>query len=295
MSLGFAIPTLALIGFSALLGIVRWPLPPRLVLPVVTALACITAGIVATLVAATVAGFSLGFLGTPDLPGWCRVVLLEHEVGDFEGVAATAAMLVMAFRIRNAIHRPREVARRTRGRRIAIVETTEPLAYAAPGRPGCVVVSTGLLSHLAPRERQAVFAHERAHLTQHHHRYLLAAAIAQAVNPALRPLVGRLRLATEQCADEAAANALGGDRWTVARAIGKAAVTTTAHGHPLPAFAGGQVVQRVEALIGPPPTRAASALRFGVTTIGTALFLSAGSIQLHNLWALIDHICEPAS
>jgi Zn-dependent protease with chaperone function len=95
---------------------------------------------------------------------------------------------------------------------LSILDTAEPIAYAAPGDPGCVVVSKGLLDVLAPRERQVVLAHERAHLHHNHHRYLLAAELAVAVVPVLRPLVVQIRFATERSADESAVAALGGDR-----------------------------------------------------------------------------------
>ncbi|MYW45162.1 M48 family metalloprotease, partial [Streptomyces sp. SID161] len=109
------------------------------------------------------------------------------------------------------------------GRTVAVLPDGTPYAYALPGRRGRIVVSTALLAALAPAERRALFAHERAHLTARHHRHLLAARLAARANPFLRPLCTAVGYTAERWADEEAARAVG-DRRTVARAIGKAAL-----------------------------------------------------------------------
>ena len=100
---------------------------------------------------------------------------------------------------------------------IAVVLSPNPTAFALPGRPGQIVVSRSMLQLLDGDERRALLAHERAHLDLHHHRYLRAAELAAAFLPILRPLVNRVRLATERWADEEAAIQVG-DRRVVARA-----------------------------------------------------------------------------
>ncbi|WP_240678378.1 M48 family metalloprotease [Streptomyces griseoviridis] len=65
-----------------------------------------------------------------------------------------------------------------------------PDAYALPGRPGRVVVTTGMLRALDAREREVLFAHERAHLAGRHHLFAVCAESAAALHPALRALRG---------------------------------------------------------------------------------------------------------
>lgn len=108
-------------------------------------------------------------------------------------------------------------------------------------------------------ERRVALAHEQAHLRLHHHRHRLVVELAAAVNPALRPLVPAMRLATERWADEAAAVAVG-DRPAVARALANVALgSRRPDGRPAVvaslAFGGSQVVPRVQALIAPQPRR----------------------------------------
>lgn len=273
------------------LGLGRRPLPPRLATGAMTVVAAVAAGTVAVTVAATAVGFVLGPARRAELVEWCRIVPLHHEVGTIEGITSLAVLSVVIVRIGLVSHRRRTATRGTGGRRLRVLDIREPLAYAAPGKPGCVVVSTGLLAALEPRERQVVFAHERAHLRQRHHRYLLVAALAVAVVPLLRPLADRIRLATERSADEEAAATLG-DRHLVATAIAKAALTRSAFGAVVPAFNGGSVTARVEALVGPGPSTWSTGLGLAAIVATTTTALGAGSLQLHHLWVLIDHVCH---
>jgi len=172
-----------------------------------------------------------------------------------------------------------------------VVDSPELIAYAAPGDPGCVVVSRGLLDALEPRERQVVLAHERAHLYHGHHRYLLAGEIAVAIVPFLGPLVDQIRLATERSADESAAEALGGDRRLVARTIARAAITRTVHDGLVGAFGGASVPARVQALIGPPQNPALTVAAFPVIGATAAVTVLAGSVQVHHFVELIEHVC----
>lgn len=146
---------------------------------------------------------------------------------------------------------------------LAVVQDPSPDAYALPGRPGRpgrVVVTTGMLRALDPAEREALLAHERAHLAGRHHIFLAAAAIAAACHPLLRGLRAPLSYALERWADESAASAVG-DRRLAARAIGRAALATRATGlRPAGALAvaDGPVPRRVAALLGPAGAPAAS-------------------------------------
>ncbi|NNC10534.1 M56 family metallopeptidase [Planctomonas sp. JC2975] len=56
-----------------------------------------------------------------------------------------------------------------------VIDHATPVAYCLPGTPRAVtVLSAGLLELLSDEELAAVVAHERAHVTQHHHVLLVA-------------------------------------------------------------------------------------------------------------------------
>jgi Zn-dependent protease with chaperone function len=152
---------------------------------------------------------------------------------------------------------------------LVIVDDPTPDAYALPGLPGRIVVSTGMLHVLDEADRDAMLAHERAHLTGHHYAFLACAHLAAAANPLLRPLAATVAFTVERWADENAAIACG-DRRQVARAVGKAALASkhTPARRRLPAAAlgmlgirrgplhgAGPVPRRVAALLAPPLPR----------------------------------------
>ncbi|WP_406378955.1 M56 family metallopeptidase [Streptomyces sp. NBC_01618] len=187
--------------------------------------------------------------------------------------------------------RPSEYA----GGELAVLRDSRADAYALPGRPGTpgrIVVTTGMLRALDPAERDALLAHERAHLTGRHHLFLAAAEIAALCHPALRSLRAPMGYALERCADEAAACAVG-DRRIAARAIGRAALAArAAEGAPQPrprtalAAAAGPVPRRVAALLGrnaprPRVGRAAAAALLACLVLSGAAALDATS-DLHS-------------
>ncbi|MFD7920966.1 M48 family metalloprotease [Streptomyces sp. NPDC059740] len=141
---------------------------------------------------------------------------------------------------------------------LAIRPGPYPYAYALPGRRGGrgrVVVSAAMLRALKPDEREALFAHERAHLAGRHYLFLGAGQAAAVLHPALRGLREPLAYALERWADEAAAEAVG-DRRLAARAISRAALAAhdakAAVRGPSVALgvASGPVPRRVAALVG---------------------------------------------
>lgn len=125
-----------------------------------------------------------------------------------------------------------------------VVTSTRPFAYTLGGRDGRVVVSRGLLALLDDDERDAVVAHERAHLRLEHHRLLWFARVVSAtLGPAI-PAAGEaaasLARELEVIADQAAASEVGGRR-VVARALAKAALanaTPAPDPSPVLAFGG---------------------------------------------------------
>jgi Zn-dependent protease with chaperone function len=237
-------------------------LHPRTATRLLTAVAVVMAG------CSTLCLTLLMVVGTAQLPGnplpdgWSdpevRAALPHDEVA---GRAAVPALAVVAVACARTLWRHRRVTRGARralagvpGPTVAVLPDSTPYAYALPGRRGRIVVTTALLAGLAPAERRALFAHERAHLTARHHRHLLAAQLAARANPFLRPLRTAVAYTAERWADEEAARAVG-DRRTVARAIGKAALLSP--GSPVPTLAAlaatGPVPRRVAALLAPAP------------------------------------------
>ncbi|HEX8870482.1 MAG TPA: M56 family metallopeptidase, partial [Lentzea sp.] len=150
---------------------------------------------------------------------------------------------------------------------VIILRGEQPVAFSAPGRGGKIAISTGMLDALAPAERGALLAHERAHLRLGHHRFLVAVTLAAALNPLLRPLCSAARFALERWADEAAAAHIG-DRVVMAKAVAKAALAGKAE----PGFAlsatGGPVPRRVAALLAAPARRLPAALLSAALVLG---------------------------
>ncbi|MFG3202080.1 M56 family metallopeptidase [Streptomyces sp. NPDC048192] len=112
--------------------------------------------------------------------------------------------------------------------RLVLVDEDAPEAYALPGLPGRVVVSTGMLAALDDADREAMLAHEAAHLRCHHYAFVAAIHLAVAVNPLLKPVATAVTYTVERWADESAATVCR-DRRQVARAVGKAALATAKH------------------------------------------------------------------
>lgn len=291
MSIGLILPAAAAVALATAAGFVRLPVRPRVAMGL---LATIAATVALTVLAVVVVG-STGLLArsTPGvaLVHWCPAIPFHHEVTYLEGVLAAAILAAATLRIRRVLLARRQASTDLDGRRLSVLETAEPIAFAAPGEPGCVVVSQGMLDVLSPPERQVLFAHERAHLSQKHHRYLLLAELSVAVLPLLRPLAEQLRLATERSADEAAADAVG-DRRLVARTIAKAAISTNAYHGLVGAFGGSSVPMRVRALVGPAPSRVVVAAAWATFAVVAGSAMAAGSIQFHHLAELIRHLCH---
>lgn len=64
---------------------------------------------------------------------------------------------------------------------VTVLEDDRPTVYCLPGTGSRIVMTSAALRALNPREREAVIAHERAHIRQRHHLVLAyAVALAQA-------------------------------------------------------------------------------------------------------------------
>jgi beta-lactamase regulating signal transducer with metallopeptidase domain len=152
---------------------------------------------------------------------------------------------------------------------MVVADWAEPMAVAVPGRPGHLLVTSGLLRLLDADERRVLFAHERAHLSRRHHRLVAAAGSAAALNPLLGPVRDTVAFLVERVADEDAAATVG-DRELTARTVARAALATL---KPAPPAAlgmhSGAAVDRVRALSEPEPAARRRRL-LGPALIGSA-------------------------
>ncbi|MER7812651.1 M56 family metallopeptidase [Streptomyces sp900116325] len=171
---------------------------------------------------------------------------------------------------------------------LVIVNDHVPDAYALPGLPGRIVVSTGMLHTLDETEHDILLAHERAHLTAHHYVFVALAQLGAAANPLLRPLATAVTYTIERWADENAAAATG-DRTRVARTVGKAALA--AHHTPArpgtPRAALGILGRSALATAGPVPRRVAALL---APPLGRHPMLTAatGAILVAATWSTAE-------
>lgn len=198
---------------------------------------------------------------------WSDAVLRTNDsVSTPVGLFATVAVLFAAIRVLHAAgrrstavleaHRLAQALPDT-GSELSVIDAARPQAFAVPGRPGRIVVTTGLLRALDATERRAVLAHERSHLAHHHHLHHSAAHLSAAMNPLLARLPAAVERSCERWADEDAAQTCRRD--TVADALTRAATSTptsrTVAGFTTAvlAVAATDVADRVRALRAPAP------------------------------------------
>ncbi len=145
-----------------------------------------------------------------------------------------------------------------------LLDHPAPVAFCIPGARPLLVLSSGMVAELDDGQLAAVVAHERAHLAEHHHLYLLpflAWRAALPVLPAATRALTAVRELVEMRADDRALASLGGadPRRTLARAI----VVAAGAGGGVPdgalAVAGSAVGARVLRLLAPPAPLPAAA------------------------------------
>ena len=211
-----------------------------------------------------------------DLPSMAaRAHGLPEPVPDWVAVPAAAAIALATAAFGKDLRQRRSTVRLLRGDQTAADDVVmaaddEPLAVALPGRPGRILLTTGMARLLGPGERAAVLAHERAHLAHRHHVLMAVTGAAAAVNPLLRPVRDTVAYLIERWADEDAAAALG-DRDLVARAVAKASLATVDR-RPALGVHGGVVVRRVRALHEPHPPASRKLL------VATSIVVGAGLV-----------------
>ncbi|GAA4755108.1 hypothetical protein GCM10023328_43370 [Modestobacter marinus] len=139
-----------------------------------------------------------------------------------------------------------------------LLDHPAPVAFCIPGARPLLVLSSGMVAELDGAQLDAVVAHERAHLREHHHLLLLPFVAWRAALPVL-PAAERahdgVRDLVEMRADDVALRSLSGPdpRRTLAVAIVAAAGGA---GGQVPdgalAVTGGPVAVRVRRLLAPP-------------------------------------------
>jgi Zn-dependent protease with chaperone function len=209
--------------------------------------------------------------------------------------AVVAATRMLWHRCRALAHAAVDAACLAAKDDFVIVENPVPEAFALPGRPGRVVVSTGMLAALDTGERDILLAHERAHLAEHHYVFVALAEFAAAANPLLRPLATAVTYTVERWADEHAATVTG-DRRRVARTVGKAALAANKKRPRLASAAlgvlgrggelssAGPVPRRVAALLAPPGRRRAIPALVTVAVLGAVAWATADAVQDANVF-----------
>jgi Zn-dependent protease with chaperone function len=213
------------------------------------------------------------------LPTWVGVLacvaLAALTVRFLLAFARRTRALVDAHRIAAALP--------ARGGELAVVDLSLRQALAVPGRPGRIVVTTGLLRSLDGGQRRALLAHERSHLARGHHWHQSAAALACAANPLLRRIPAVLELSCERWADEDAAAVSA--RSTVATALAR--VMTGRVGSAVVLAAGaGDVATRIGALSAPAPRPARWSLAAGLVLL--AALAVAVAVAMHDVEGLFE-------
>lgn len=172
-------------------------------------------------------------------------------VGGVLWLVSNAARLLLATRAARRSHRV-TLAMVGRNGRLGVTVIDHPSVniYCVPGDGGRVVVTSGALEALSPRQLAAVVAHERAHLSGRHHLITTAMQVLTVsfpFLPSVRAARRSVAFLVERIADEAACRVV--DRHHLAAAL------VTVGSAPAPGAAlgagGHGTVRRVQLLLAP--------------------------------------------
>lgn len=282
------IPLVAAMALAVAVTTFHRRLPPAPAARAVTVALSVVVGAAAP----TLLIFSLGYLVNLSILGidldWCAEAMgVRVRVPGWAGVPSVVLTVIGVTRAVRILRMYRRL-RHDRPGSVEIAGHDEPFAFTLPGRGGHVVLSTGLVELLDADEQAVVLAHERAHATHRHDRYLLVGQLAAAAVPMLRPLASRLQFSLERWADEAAADECG-DRRFVARTLGKVALYQITPVGAL-SFVGLGVPARVAALLAPAPALPLSPLVVALwcATVVTGVL---AAFQIHHLASVIMAFC----
>lgn len=278
------------------------------------------------LIAAAIDPATLSARDIPEAVGHCIDAagrLLSHPIQHWPRILAALVLLAAIVRltigavatVRDArrgrlpptsLPGERELSRRLLGvspADIRVVPDPSRVAYTTGLFRRQIVVSTGLLRSLDPAERDAVIAHERAHVHGRHMGLMFAGRVVGAAFgflPPVRTAARQLLFGLEAVADDRAAEAVG-SRVLVARAI--ATLCDVAVGARTLGAGSSDVVRRVSRLTAakPPGGRGAGLRGRSAVTIAVAMVLaqapallllapspSRGAQQLHAVCDLPD-------
>ena len=281
-------PAVLTLGLSLLVGWRGPHLHPAWSAKILLSAAVVTALAVLGTLALVVTVFILGALPTRLIAAIPGAGALEAHGPVTVSLGVTASGVFAMILVATALFLARTARERVAVRHdsTALLETGEPIAAAIPGRHGGVIVSKGLLRLLGPRELQAVFQHERAHLRHRHHLYLTVSAFVVQIIPPMARLHETLRFHLERWADEEAAEAVN-DRALVARAIARVALARPTQTLPYPGAANFHVVERVRALLSPPPSKNLLAGPVALSGAVVTTAIATASLQLHHLSLLL--------
>lgn len=268
-------------------------LPPRVATWLLSAGAVLAA--IATSTSLALLAFTLlaQYSEVAEQGGWSQAALREYDPVTVPVAAAALAGLVgfVACALRVALRRLRALrdAHRlasslpTRTGELVVVDSGDREAFALPGRPGRIVVTSGILRSLDAAQRKALLTHERAHLVHRHHLHQSVVAVAAALNPLLFRLPSATRLACERWADENAAAGAGRD--TVAEALLRVGIGGRSRRSPVALAArGADVAARVQALRRPAiELRVWRAVAPAALVLTTLLAAAAAVNQIHNV------------
>jgi len=285
----FAVDAVMVVAALAVAG----RLHPRTATRLLTATAVVVAGSWVAALTVLAAGPVGGLLVAVDLERWPRSLGMRSPIPDSIEGLALAALALTAISVTLATRREARATRQRRELRsgsadteLMVVDSPTPMAFALPGRPVRIVVSTTMLRSLDASDRRVLLAHERAHLRLHHHLYQAAVDLGAAVSPVLIPLRARVRFSMERWADEESADELGARR-PIARALVRAGRATAAQPTPSLAFGATGVPARVEALLANQPTSPRWPLLWPATLGAGAIVLVAEAIRdLERLFEL---------
>ena len=209
---------------------------------------------------------------------WAALGIAAVIAGRLVTVLVASGVRIARVRAR---HRAllRVVTREGQPNGVNIVDIAEMVAFCLPGGPPMIVLSAGIVAELDHAELSAVVAHERAHLIERHHLFLLPFVAWHRALPWV-PATGRARVAVhdlvELRADDRAARVAGRD--ALARAIARFGTAVAVPGGAL-AIHGGVTATRVARLLEPPrplpwPVRVAVlASALALLLVPTALLL----------------------
>ena len=282
------LPLLAAIALAVTVTTVHRSLPPVLAARAVA----VTVVVVAGAAVPTLWIVGLGYLTHAPILGsglrWCIDVFGAHDrISPWIGLPSLLLAAIGTLRAARVVRAHRRLRHDHQGF-VEIACHEQPFAFTLPGRGGHVVLSSGLVELLDDDERNVVLAHELAHATHRHDRYLLVAQLAVATIPMLRPLTSRLQFSLERWADEAAVEECG-DRRFVARTLGKVALRSVT---PVGAmsFAGLGVPARVSALLSAPSPTPRAPLLIGLWS-AIVVTGALAAFQVHHLESLVTALC----